>query len=117
MDRRTFLSGAAQRVVIVTLAFVATGSVVITSTEIANHLRDAFPYLRIPARDLEEFSQAYLGAYGRPSAGQWGHIEQTFLLSTDFFPNGADEARPVRFLRIYHPYVSLCFNPLADAGR
>ncbi len=36
-----------------------------------------------------------------------------FLLSTDFFPNGADESRPVRFLAFYDPRVSPCYNPLA----
>lgn len=36
-----------------------------------------------------------------------------FLLSTDFFQNGADASRPLRYVRYYDPYVSPCYNPLA----
>jgi hypothetical protein len=35
-----------------------------------------------------------------------------FLMSTDFFLNGADETRTVRFLEFYDPYRG-CRNPFA----
>lgn len=38
-------------------------------------------------------------------------IYMNYLSSTDFFMNGADESRPVRFVALYDPYVSPCFNP------
>ena len=34
-----------------------------------------------------------------------------YLSSTDFFINDADESRPVRFVALYDPYVSPCYNP------
>jgi hypothetical protein len=39
---------------------------------------------------------------------------QNFLLSTDFFPD-ADEARPLRYVAYYDPYISVCYNPLRHA--
>jgi hypothetical protein len=38
-------------------------------------------------------------------------IYMNYLSSTDFFANGADESRPVRFIALYDPYVSPCYNP------
>jgi hypothetical protein len=39
---------------------------------------------------------------------------QNFLLSTDFFPDG-DEAKQLRFVSYYDPYISVCYNPLRYA--
>ena len=39
-----------------------------------------------------------------------------FLLSSDFFWNGADEATPVAYLGYYIPGRSPCFNPLLRPG-
>ena len=36
-----------------------------------------------------------------------------FLLSTDFFRNGADETRPVKYVAYYNPYKFACGNPFA----
>ena len=36
-----------------------------------------------------------------------------FLLSSDFFLNGADEHRPVQYLVYYDPYRQICANPFA----
>lgn len=36
-----------------------------------------------------------------------------YLLSTDFFQNGADEERPIRYLGFYDPYRALCRNGLS----
>ena len=38
-------------------------------------------------------------------------IYMNYLSSTDFFINDADESRPVRFVALYDPYVSPCYNP------
>ena len=39
-----------------------------------------------------------------------------FLLSTDFFWNGSDEATPVTYLGYYVPGRSACFNPMLRPG-
>jgi hypothetical protein len=36
-----------------------------------------------------------------------------FLMSTDFFPNGEDIAKPVQYLALADPYVAACSNPIA----
>ncbi len=36
-----------------------------------------------------------------------------FLMSSDFFKNGADESRPVRYLALYEPTRIGCANPFA----
>ena len=38
-------------------------------------------------------------------------IYMNYLSSTDFFIHDADESRPVRFVALYDPYVSPCYNP------
>jgi len=34
-------------------------------------------------------------------------------MSSDFFLNGADESKTVRYVAIYNPYVGACRNPFA----
>jgi hypothetical protein len=38
-----------------------------------------------------------------------------FLLSSDYYRNGADPKRPVKYVMFYDPYVSPCWNPFARA--
>ena len=38
-------------------------------------------------------------------------IYTNYLSSTDFFINDADQSRRVRFVALYDPYVSPCYNP------
>jgi hypothetical protein len=40
-------------------------------------------------------------------------VVSKFLLSTDFFRNGADETRPVKYVAYYNPYNVACGNPFA----
>ena len=42
-------------------------------------------------------------------------VERTFLMSTDFFQAGQPPNGPVRFVQLYHPYVSPCYNPMVLA--
>lgn len=60
-------------------------------------------YRRIRSGDSDDWQQ-----YG-------DHLCWVFLCSTTFFLNGADESKPVRYVRFYHPYVSPCWNPLSLA--
>lgn len=113
MDRRQFLKGIGVRAAFVGLVVVAAGSLPkITSSQIARHLRSAYWYLQVDDADLQQFAREYHEIYGAPTLGHLQHVEDIFLRSTDFFPNGADESRPVRFVALYEPYASPCFNPL-----
>jgi hypothetical protein len=38
-----------------------------------------------------------------------------FLLSSDYYRNGADPKRPVKYVMFYDPYVSPCWDPFARA--
>ena len=38
----------------------------------------------------------------------------TFLLSSDFFKNGADLSRKVKYIALYNPYEMGCENPFAN---
>ncbi len=70
--------------------------------------------------EFGRFFQLYNKYYGLPKArwspGALGQMTSVFLLSTDFFLNGADETKPVRFRQLFHPYVSPCWNPLVQRG-
>ena len=41
-------------------------------------------------------------------------IVTQFLLSTNFFREGADETKPVKYLYYYDPYKTPCQNPFAQ---
>src|SRR4051812_1845325 len=41
------------------------------------------------------------------------NVVSRYLLSTDFFQNGADEGQPVRYVAFYDPYAAPCRNPFA----
>jgi hypothetical protein len=41
------------------------------------------------------------------------HLHTQFLLSTDFFMHGADEARLLKYVGYYDPNMVVCNNPLA----
>jgi hypothetical protein len=59
-------------------------------------------------RDFERHVGPLAGVHAWPI-----DVYTRYLLSTDFFRNGADESRRVRYLSFYHPYVTICYNPLA----
>lgn len=42
------------------------------------------------------------------------NVVSLYLLSTDFFQNGADSNRPVSYLSFYDPYTAVCRNPFLD---
>ena len=73
-----------------------------------------YDYLQIVPGSVEQFVAAYeqhqerLGPPVSPSDGL-----HRFLLSTDFFLQGADERKPVRFIALYAPLVNHCYRPFA----
>ena len=47
--------------------------------------------------------------------GDLQDLQDTLLLSTDFFHEGADLARPPRFVAYFDPYISPCWSPFPPA--
>jgi hypothetical protein len=80
---------------------------------IADSMIAHFPYLELDEEGVSEFATDHLKNFGPMPPQQRSQIAMTFLLSTDFFPNGADESLPVRYLGYYSPYLGECGNPLA----
>ena len=82
----------------------------------AERIRRHFDYLTIDEAGLERFVREYEKVYGPVELGNMeGNrlLYTKFLMSTDFFPNGADESRPVRFVALHDPYASPCWSPFA----
>lgn len=79
------------------------------SGRIARH----FHYLDLDPAGVETFVEHFeqhhapIGTFS-PQA-EW--VFEQYLMSTDFFQNGADESRTVRFVAFYDPYLSPCWNP------
>ena len=98
------------------------------------------PYLRFEESELEKFCAAYVSASSDDFViwnlswkglfspfvvhtslldstdvlDEFGEaIARQFLLSTDFFREGADIERSVRFAGLYDPYSRYCPNPFA----
>jgi hypothetical protein len=84
-------------------------------------------YLQTRAEDRERFArdfaseapmaEARLADRRRWSVARVEALEEriclTFLMSSDFFRNGADESKPVRYLSLYEPSKVGCANPFA----
>lgn len=76
-------------------------------------IQAGFPFLIIPRQTIDDFLQAVSQAKRRPRRAD--QVKELFLLSTDFFAHGADEARPLSFARLYDPYLNPCYNPMEPA--
>lgn len=75
-------------------------------------LRRHFHYLELDDASLARYARDYLRHLPPPDlAGP--DLYTRFLLSNDFFQNGADESRTLRYLALYNPYVNACRNPFA----
>lgn len=99
----------------------------VTEHELVVHLRTTFAHLVVPDEVLHAYLVDYLrhfepltGAFRSEEAWR-ARVEpfsdeptfaQRFLMSTDWFPD-ADATRPLRYVALYDPYVSPCWNPLA----
>lgn len=77
-----------------------------------------FDYLRLDRAGVERFVSDYTRAFGnaRPRTRAANRLFYTkFLMSTDFFVNGADESKPVRYVALHDPYASPCWRPFPPA--
>lgn len=95
------------------------------SSSVESYLRQNFDYLLLDVskQEFKKFYQSFTEHYGQIPALRWylrvGHrnkVATTFLLSTDFFLNGADESKKVRYVRLYNQYASPCWNPISTAA-
>ena len=73
-----------------------------------------YDYLQIVPGSVEQFATAYEAHRGQmgPKVSSMDGVHR-FLLSTDFFLQGADERKPVRFIALYAPLVNHCYRPFA----
>lgn len=94
---------------------------------VASVVEENLGYLQTREEDRERFARDF--ASGSPMAearladrARWSgarlealeeRICAAFLMSSDFFRNGADEKRPVRYLALYEPTKAGCTNPFA----
>ncbi len=76
-------------------------------------IREHFAYLSIGEEVVEAFARDLTEHQGPWSPGTSPRPFTRFLASTDFFQQGADENRPLRYVAYYDPYVSTCYNPFA----
>ena len=79
-------------------------------------LREEYAYLQIDEAVLDRFASDFLADRRRSWDGTEAFPKNErprFLMSTNFFQNGADEAEPLAYVAYYNPYVSTCHNPFA----
>lgn len=95
----------------------------------ASIVRKQLDYLKLDEEGLNRFAKEYSIAKDRKykltlkgynllgiDASQSGKIHQmvtTYLLSTDFFANGMDESRTIKYLAMYDPYLRPCAHPFS----
>jgi len=78
-------------------------------------LRAHFDYLNLDAEGVREFFadyERYRSTFRRRSPFP-PDVYTTYLMSTNFFQEGADESRLVRYVLFSDPYLTPCYNPLA----
>ena len=86
-----------------------------TFVSVEDRIRSHFDYLKIDEDGLTAYAARHRELFGEGSDVQRDPMfYERFLLSTDFFQNGADESRFIRYASFYDPYVSPCWNPCTD---
>lgn len=79
---------------------------------LAAAIREYYDYLDLDPSGVQAFVTAYDAARARRMVnGTLADALPRYLLSTDFFLNGEDEARPLTYLAFYHPRTTPCFRP------
>ena len=81
--------------------------------QLVAQLRESLPGYNIASSEFEAFFHAQFA--NREILQRFGRsidAPARFLLSSDFFANGADKTRPLKFVTFCHPYVVPCMNPL-----
>jgi hypothetical protein len=78
-------------------------------------IRQHLPMLKVEVAEIENFKRAF-ERNSRPHRAGHGDedLAKDFLLSTDFFENGEDESVPLRFVSVFNPRLTPCYNPLTN---
>jgi len=79
-----------------------------TPEAIEADLREYFSYLEFDDEVLHAFMRDLARLPGRLHRGD---VRRRFLLSTDFFVNGEDERRALKYRAFCDPYLSPCYSP------
>ncbi|NJN63704.1 MAG: hypothetical protein HC882_01700 [Acidobacteria bacterium] len=82
---------------------------------IAARVRELLPQATIDESELRAFAEVYVAREADTTKPPIGHdLVTTFLMSTDYFTEPGGDRRSLRFLVLFDPYASPCYNPLAD---
>ncbi len=83
--------------------------------EIAERVQKALPFLELHPASVKTFAGELVAARekGDMKPIYWLDLAHRYLMSSDFFDNGADVAKPVKFVLFYDPYSSPCYNQFA----
>ncbi len=76
--------------------------------------RERLKHLSVAAGPLQYFTPYSWLRPGHPMRRLENNVVSMFLLSTDFFHNGADEGRVVSYVAFYDPMVAVCRNPFVN---
>lgn len=137
ISRRTFIktgaAGAAGLVISGGLGVWYQDEIgVLQASEVVQYLRGNFSYLPLEISDAEisQFYVEYAEWYKPVVRDHWqrlikgrgpevfrkdmDHLATTFLMSTNFFVNGEDESKTVKYICLYAPYKNSCWNPVAQ---
>ena len=140
LSRRTFLFGGAAAVGLAALRLGLTQP----EDAVVTVLRKRLSYLKLDEAGLRAFAHDYTAAGkmargklrliaalaplyrwlpaddSTPTAVRHGEerVVSAYLLSSDFFVNGADEQQPVGYLGLFDPWANplACQNPFARLG-
>ena len=115
LNRRSFIAGVSRLISGIVALALAPGcdSTESSDSPLAAALREHFEYLRIDDDVIAAFVSDFEAAYGPWQPQPEGGPFTRFLASTDFFQHGADEGRPLRYVRLFDPYASPCYNPFS----
>jgi hypothetical protein len=80
--------------------------------QLVDALRRRFAYLELDEEGVRHYCRDYLRHIGPPRTTERDFFSR-FLLSSDFFANGSEEGRNVRYVALYDPYLNPCANPFA----
>ena len=109
--------GAAAGAVLAWLHGLVLGPEKGAASPIAEILKRRLEYLDLEPDGVASFAEHYAReVHPQPGPELEDDVVVRFLLSSDFFWNGADESRAVRFTRYHDPYAAACANPFALLG-
>ncbi len=82
--------------------------------DIEQELYRHFDYLTLDPEGVKRFAEDYTAAFGpTKNAADVEDVHTRYLMSTTFFRAGADESQTLRYIMLYDPGSSPCFNPFA----